>query len=88
MTDNGDSMAEKNRLDTFNKVADIVAENLNIDRSTVVGHATLESLGADSLNVIEIIMKIEEEFNITINDEEAESLKTLDSVVDYVHNLR
>ncbi|RTL06685.1 acyl carrier protein [Candidatus Dependentiae bacterium] len=81
-------MAEKNRLDTFNKVADIVAENLNIDRSTVVGHATLESLGADSLNVIEIIMKIEEEFNITINDEEAESLKTLDSVVDYVHNLR
>lgn len=81
-------MSEKNRLETFNKVADIVAENLNIERSIIVGHATLESLGADSLNVIEIIMKIEEEFNITINDEEAESLKTLDAVVDYVHNLR
>lgn len=81
-------MSEKNRLDTFNKVADIVAENLNIDRSTIVGNATLESLGADSLNIIEIIMKIEEEFNITINDEEAEALHTLDAVVDYVHNLR
>jgi acyl carrier protein len=81
-------MSEKNRVETFNKVADIVAENLNIDRSTVVGNATLESLGADSLNIIEIIMKIEEEFNITINDEDTESLHTLDAVVDYVHNLR
>lgn len=81
-------MSEKNRLETFNKVADIVAENLNIDKSTVIGTATLESLGADSLNVIEIIMKVEEEFNITINDDDAESLRTLDSVVDYVHNLR
>ncbi|HTM06615.1 MAG TPA: acyl carrier protein [Patescibacteria group bacterium] len=81
-------MSEKNRTETFNKVADIVAENLSIDRSTIIGSATLESLGADSLNIIEIIMKIEEEFGITINDEEAESLHTLDAVVDYVHNLR
>ena len=81
-------MSEKNRIETFNKVADIVAENLSIDRSIIIGSATLESLGADSLNIIEIIMKIEEEFGITINDEEAESLHTLDAVVDYVHNLR
>jgi acyl carrier protein len=81
-------MSEKNRIETFNKVADIVAQNLNIDRSIIIGSATLESLGADSLNIIEIIMKIEEEFNITINDEEAETLHTLDAVVDYVHNLR
>lgn len=88
MTGDGGHMPEKNRLETFNKVADIVAENLNIDRTTIVGNATLESLGADSLNVIEIIMKIEEEFNITINDDDAEKLRTLDSVVDYVHSLR
>ena len=86
--DNGKDMSEKNRLDTFNKVADIVAQNLNIERASIVGNATLENLGADSLNVIEIIMKIEEEFNITINDEEADSLHTLDAVVDYVHKLR
>jgi acyl carrier protein len=81
-------VAEKSRLDTFSKVADIVAEKLNVDKKLIIGSATLEDLGADSLDVIEIIMKIEEQFDVQINDEEAEKLRTLDAVVDYVHKLR
>lgn len=81
-------MVEKDRKDTFSAIADIVAAKLNIQKSAVIPTATLEDLGADSLDIIEIIMKIEEEFDIQINDEEAEKLKTLDQVVDYVHRLR
>lgn len=81
-------MAEKNRLDTFTKIAEIVADKLNIDKGLITGSATLEGLGADSLDVIEIIMKIEEQFEVQIDDQEAETLHTLDAVVDYVHKLR
>jgi acyl carrier protein len=79
---------DKNKIETFAKVAQIVTDKLNIDKSLISGSATLEDLGADSLDIIEIIMRIEEEFEIQINDEEAESLKTLDQVVEYVHRLR
>ena len=81
-------VTEKNRLDTFSKIVNIVSEKLNIDKNLVVGSATLEDLGADSLDVIEIIMKIEETFEIQIDDQDAEQLRTLDAVVDYVHKLR
>lgn len=76
------------REDTFDKVAAIVAAKLNIDKSRVIGSATLQDLGADSLDIVEIIMKIEEQLGVTINDADAEKLHTVDEVVSYVHNLR
>jgi len=81
-------MTEHSRQDTYNTIVKIVAEKLNVDKSTVNGNATLEQLGADSLDMVEIIMKLEEQFGIEIDDEEAESLGTLDQVVDYVQKLR
>lgn len=81
-------MIGKDRSDTYNKIIDIVSEKLNIDKSVIVGSASLEDLGADSLDIVEIIMKLEEEFDIEINDEEAGALDTLDKVTDYVHSLR
>jgi acyl carrier protein len=78
----------KERQDTFNKIVDIVVEKLNVQKSMVQGPATLEDLGADSLDIIEIIMKIEEQFDVQVDDDVVENLKTLDQVVDYVHNLR
>lgn len=76
------------REDTFDKVAAIIAAKLNIDKSRVTGLVTLQDLGADSLDIVEVIMKIEEQFGVTINDADAEKLHTVDEVVSYVHNLR
>ena len=76
------------REDTFDKIAAIVAGKLKIEKNTVVGSATLQDLGADSLDIVEIIMKIEEQLGVTINDADAEKLHTVDEVVSYVHNLR
>jgi len=81
-------MAEFNRQDTFDKVAAIIAEKLSIDKATIAGQSTLQDLGADSLDIVEIIMKLEEQFGIQIKDEEAEKLQTVDDVVSYVHQLR
>lgn len=76
------------REDTFDKVAAIVAAKLNIEKSAVIGSATLQDLGADSLDIVEIIMKMEEQLGVTINDADAENLHTVDEVVSYVHKLR
>lgn len=81
-------MATADRQDTYTKIVHIVAEKLNIDAALITGDSTLEGLGADSLDMVEIIMKIEELFDIEINDEKAESLTSLDHVVDYVQSLR
>jgi acyl carrier protein len=76
------------REDTFDRVAAIIAGKLNIEKSKVTGQSTLQDLGADSLDIVEIIMKLEEQFGITINDADAEKLHTVDEVVSYVHAIR
>ncbi len=81
-------MSQIEREDTKKKVISIIGEKLSIDTSTVNEEATLQSLGADSLDMVEIIMKIEEQFDIEINDEKAESLKNVKDVIDYVQTLR
>lgn len=76
------------REDTFDKVAVIIAGKLNIEKNTVIGSATLQDLGADSLDIVEIIMKLEEQLGVAINDADAENLHSVDEVVSYVHKLR
>lgn len=68
----------------FEKLTTIVAEKLHIDKTTVTQGSTMQDLGADSLDMVEIVMKIEEEFNIQINDAEAEKLHTMREVVEYI----
>jgi len=81
-------MADFSKQDTLEKVSAITAQKLDVDRSRIQSGVTLQDLGADSLDLVEIIMKVEEEFNIEVDDERAEQLKTLDDVVNYVHELR
>lgn len=81
-------MAEFDKKDTFTKVVDIITEKLNIDRGLITPDATLQSLGADSLDIVELIMRFEDQFGIEINDEDAEKLQTLAEVADYVHARR
>ena len=67
------------------KIRDLVAEQLGVDIATLTPEANiLEDLGADSLDVVELVMAIEEEFDIEIPDEDAESMRTLGDVEKYV----
>lgn len=67
------------------RVREIVAEQLERDVNEVTNTASLiEDLGADSLDVVELVMKMEEEFGIEIPDEEAEKIKTVNDVIQYI----
>lgn len=67
------------------RVTAILTEQLSVDVEAVTPAATLVGdLGADSLDVIEVVMACEDEFGITIPDEDAETLSTVQSVVDYL----
>ena len=71
----------------FGKVKDLVSKQLSIDEKEITTDASfIEDLGADSLDTVELIMSLEEEFDIEIPDEEAEKIKTVQNVVDYIKN--
>ena len=76
------------RDETFSKVADIIADKLSIEKKRITTESTLADLGADSLDLVEIIMKMEEQFGIEINDEDAENMNTIGQVVDYIQQKR
>ncbi|TRZ99361.1 MAG: acyl carrier protein [Deltaproteobacteria bacterium] len=67
------------------RVREIVAEQLERDVNEVTNASSLiDDLGADSLDVVELVMKMEEEFGIEIPDEEAEKIKTVNDVIQYI----
>jgi acyl carrier protein len=72
--------------ETFNKVKGIVAQQLEIqDQETIKPESKFaEDLGADSLDVVELVMALEEEFDIEIPDEAAEKIATVQAAVDYI----
>jgi len=76
------------KQDTYNTVVAIVSEKLKKDKNTITQARSFQELGADSLDMVEIIMKLEEQFEIEINDEDAEKLQSIQDVVDYIHSLR
>ena len=71
----------------FEKVRDILCEQLDVDEEKVTMEASItEDLGADSLDVVDLVMSLEEEFNIEIPDEEVENIKTVGDIVKYVED--
>ena len=71
----------------FEKIQDIIAEVLNIDKDEITMDTTfIDDLGADSLDVFQIIMGIEEEFDIEIPTEKAESIVTVGDAVEAIRN--
>ncbi|MCQ2599472.1 MAG: acyl carrier protein [Alphaproteobacteria bacterium] len=72
-------------MTTFEKVKKIVAEKLNVKEENVTETSTfVNDLGADSLDVVEFVMEVEKEFDITIPDEEAAKLNTVGDAVKYI----
>ena len=70
---------------TFDKVRDIVVEQLGSEADEVTLESTfIDDLGADSLDIVELIMAFEEEFNVEIPDEAAQKIKTVQDVVNYI----
>ena len=72
-------------MSTFDKVKEIVVEQLGVDADGVnIDSTFIDDLGADSLDIVELIMAFEEEFNVEIPDEIAEKIKTVKDTVDYI----
>lgn len=74
--------------DTMQKTKAIIAEKLSIPEANITAESTLKDLGADSLDIVEMIMTFEEVFGIEIKDEDAEKITTVKEAVDYLHAAR
>ena len=67
------------------RVAEIVAEQMGVDKSQVTRETSfVNDLGADSLDTVELVMEFEDEFDISIPDEDAEKIQTVGQAIDYV----
>ena len=71
----------------FEKVKSIIADQLDVEEEKVVAEASItEDLGADSLDMVDLVMSVEEEFDIEVPDEAVENIKTVGDVVAYIEN--
>ncbi|MGE5589288.1 MAG: acyl carrier protein [Bacillota bacterium] len=69
----------------FDKVKEIIVEQLGVEEEQVTAEASfIEDLGADSLDIVELIMALEEEFDLEIPDEDAEKISTVADAVAYI----
>ncbi len=72
---------------TKEKIIAIITSTLNVDKDAVTDQATFESLGADSLDMLEVIMKLEETFGVEIDDDQAESIQTVGQAIESIQKL-
>lgn len=71
------------------KVKDIIVEQLGVEADKVTSNAKfIDDLGADSLDTVELVMAFEEEFGIDVPDEEAEGLRSVEDVVNYIKKVQ
>lgn len=75
-------------MDIFERVKKIILDQMEIEESAITLDSDfIDDLGADSLDVAEMIMAFEDEFNVEIDDEELENMRTVGNVVQYFENL-
>lgn len=67
------------------KVKDLIADSLNVKRDQILpGSSFIDDLQADSLDIVELVMALEKEFNIEISDDDAEKIVTVQDAIDYI----
>ena len=71
-------------MSVFEKIKGIVAEQLGVEEDEIKEETSFDELNADSLDIVELIMALEEEFDLEIPDEDAEKLTTVGTAVEYV----
>ncbi|HCL90336.1 MAG TPA: acyl carrier protein [Candidatus Atribacteria bacterium] len=72
-------------METMDRIKKIIADQLGVDESKITEDSSfIDDLGADSLDIVELIMAFEEEFDIEIPDEDAEKMKTIGDAVKYL----
>ncbi len=71
-------------MDIQKKVKGLISEQLGVDEGELTLESSFEDLDADSLDIVELVMSLEEEFNLEISDEEVEKIKTVGDVVRYI----
>jgi acyl carrier protein len=73
--------------DVFDRVKKIIVDRLGVDEDKVTPEASFkDDLGADSLDVVELVMELEDEFDLEISDEEAENINKVGEVVSYIES--
>merc|ERR1712050_419430 len=72
--------------ETMSKCADVIAEQLGVDKEKVMREATLSELGADSLDIVESVMALEEASDVELPDEETTALKNVGDVADLIQS--
>lgn len=71
----------------FDKVKELIIDQLDVDEDSVTASANIQDdLGADSLDVVDLVMSLEEEFDIEIPDEAVENIKTVEDIVKYIED--
>ena len=71
----------------FDKVKDIIVDQLDVDEDKVKMEASIsEDLGADSLDIVDLVMSLEEEFDIEIPDDQVENVKTVGDIVKFIED--
>ncbi len=80
---------ERVMAEVFDRVKEIIVDKLDVEESKVTMEASFkEDLEADSLDVVELVMELEDEFDMEIADEEAEKINTVGDAVNYIQNLQ
>ncbi|MFS0672403.1 acyl carrier protein [Ornithinibacillus sp. 179-J 7C1 HS] len=75
--------------DVFDRVKEIIVDKLDVEESKVTMEASFkDDLEADSLDVVELVMELEDEFDMEIADEDAEKINTVGDAVNYIKNLQ
>ncbi len=73
--------------DNLTKIKEIIIDKLGVEENKITSDARfIEDLGADSLDTVELIMQFEEEFDLEISDEDAETLNTVGNSIDYINS--
>ncbi|MDD2430825.1 MAG: acyl carrier protein [Firmicutes bacterium] len=71
-------------MDILAQVIELVADKLNVDADEITEETTFEDLGADSLDIVELVMALEEEFDLEISDDDADKISSIGDAVAYI----
>ncbi|MBO5226808.1 MAG: acyl carrier protein [Ruminococcus sp.] len=72
---------------TFDKIKELIVDQLDVEEDKVTMEANIQDdLGADSLDIVDLVMSVEDAFEVKIEDEDVENIKTVGDIVNYIDN--